>query len=171
MPQPAFTPRLRFLDGRESIADRLAEVHAREWSHLYGEAWGAAAALAEFRGHRTDGTIPATIVLESGGEVAGSVSVVTGDCPARPDLDPWLASLHVSPNHRGLGHARTLVQAAVDLAARNGFDSLHVFTESADRLFEQCGFVQFADATLHGHAIRILRHPLARTGDDASRPI
>lgn len=158
--QQSPTTRLSFLDGREALASHLAEVHAREWSHLYGEAWGAPTALAEFRQHRTDGTIPATIVLESGGEVAGSVSVVTGDCPARPDLDPWLASLHVSPDHRGRGHARTLVQAAVDLAARNGFGSLHVFTESADRLFEQCGFVRFAHATLHGHAIRILRHPL-----------
>jgi hypothetical protein len=66
-------------------------------------------------------------------ELAGSVSVVFGDCPARLDLDPWLASLYVVPQRRGCGHGLELATAA-------GAKRLHVFTESAEKLFQRCGF-------------------------------
>lgn len=150
---------LTFLDPGEPLAEELAARHAGEWAHLY-TGWDAGVALRDFRGHRTDGSLPATLVLREGGEFAGSVSVVFGDCEARRDLDPWLASLHVMPEHRGRGHARRLVLAAVDLAARSNVEMLHVFTEGADGLFEKCGFVPLAEADLHGHAVRILRREI-----------
>lgn len=159
---------LSFLEPDEPLAVELAGRHAGEWAHLY-TGWDAEAALRDFRGHRTDGSLPATLVLREEGEFAGSVSVVFGDCEARRDLDPWLASLHVMPAHRGRGYARCLVLAAVDLAARNNVEMLHVFTEGADDLFEKCGFVPLAEADLHGHAVRILRREIGRLSSGAHR--
>ena len=72
--------------------DELAELHAAEWKHLYAD-WDVEAARAEFLDQKADGSLPATLVLHEGMELVGSVSVVFGDCPARADLDPWLASV------------------------------------------------------------------------------
>lgn len=119
--------------------DELATLHAAEWKHLYAD-WDTQTALGEFLNQKADGSLPATLVLHEGMELVGSVSVVYGDCPARLDLDPWLASLYVVPRRRGLGHSLELVQAAIELAAAAGAKRLHVFTESAETLFQRGGF-------------------------------
>jgi len=84
------------------------------------------------------------------------VSVVFGDCPARPDLDPWLASLYVVPQRRGRGHGLELVRAAIALAAAAKAKRLHVFTESAEKLFQCCGFEMLECTTLQDVPITVL---------------
>ena len=119
--------------------DKLAALHTAEWKHLYAD-WDVQSARAEFLDQKADGSLPATLVLHEGRELVGSVSVVFGDCPARTDLDPWLASLYVVPQRRGRGHGLELVRAAIALAAAAKAKRLHVFTESAEKLFQRCGF-------------------------------
>jgi GNAT superfamily N-acetyltransferase len=126
--------------------DELAGLHVAEWGHLYS-GWGVEAVRAEFLGQRADGSLPATLVLHEGMELVGSVSVIFGDCPARPDLDPWLASLYVVSERRGRGHGLELIRAAIELAAGAGEKRLHVYTESAECLFERFGF-EMLDRTL-----------------------
>jgi GNAT superfamily N-acetyltransferase len=126
--------------------DELAALHAVQWKHLYAD-WDAQTAVAEFLNQKADGSLPATLVLHEGMELVGSVSVVFGDCPARPDLDPWLASLYVVPQRRGQGHGLELVEAGIEFAAAAGAKRLHVFTESAEKLFQRCGF-EILDRTM-----------------------
>lgn len=121
------------------FCDELAALHAAEWKHLYAD-WDTQTALAELLNQKANGSLPATLVLHEGKELVGSVSVVFGDCPARPDLDPWLASLYIVPQRRGRGYGLELVQAAIELAADAEVDRLHVFTESTQKLFQRCGF-------------------------------
>ena len=61
--------------------------------------------------------------------------MVFGGYPVRLDLDPWLASLYVVPQRRRRGHSLDLLRAAIELAAAAGAKRLHVFTESAEKLF------------------------------------
>jgi GNAT superfamily N-acetyltransferase len=147
---------LDFLDGNSPEAAELARLHALEWQHLYHE-WNEKKALEEFGAQKTDGTLPATLVLREGGRMVGSVSVVDNDCEARTDLNPWLASLYVMPEQRGHGHGNRMVAAALDLARRNGVEFLHVFTESAENIFRKHGFSHFADAETKGGPVTILR--------------
>lgn len=135
--------------------DELATLHAAEWKHLYAE-WDERSALAEFLNQKADGSLPATLVLHEGTELVGSVSVVFGDCPARLDLNPWLASLYVVPQRRGLGHSLELVQAGIELAAAAGAKRLHVFTESAEKLFQRCGFEMLERTRLQDLPISVL---------------
>ncbi|MFM8981428.1 MAG: GNAT family N-acetyltransferase, partial [Spartobacteria bacterium] len=109
---------------------------------------------------KADGSLPATLVLHEGMELAGSVSVVFGDCPARPDVDPWLASLYVVPQRRGRGCGLELVRAAIELAAAAGSERLHVFTETAEKLFQRCGFEILERAMLRDVPITILARNL-----------
>ena len=147
---------LDFLDGSSADAETLARLHAKEWQHLYCE-WDEKKALEDFRSQRTDGSIPATLVLREDGRLVGSVSVVRDDCEPRRDLGPWLASLYVMPENRGQGHGRRLIEAAIELAERNDTGCLHAFTESAEQLFLDHGFTRFATAVTNCHAITILR--------------
>ena len=139
--------------------DELAALHTAEWKHLYAD-WDEHAALAEFLNKKADGSLPATLVLHEGMELVGSVSVVFGDCPARLDLDPWLASLYVVPQRRGCGHGLELVQAAIDFAAAAGAKQLHVFTESAEKLFQRCGFEMLERTMLQDVPISVLLRTL-----------
>lgn len=150
---------LDFLDGSSPEARKLAHLHALEWQHLYRE-WDEKKALEEFRGQGTDGSLPATLILCEDERLAGSVSVVRGDCEARRDLGPWLASLYVLPEHRGRGHGSRLIEAAVELAKRNEIASLYVFTESAEKFFLRHGFVRFEDAVSNDRAVTILRREI-----------
>ena len=150
---------LAFLDGSSPEAAELAGLHAEEWRHLYRE-WNEETALAEFGRQRTDGSLPATLILRENDRLIGSVSVIHDDCEVRTDLDPWLASLYVIPAERGRGHGSRLVAAALELARRSGVDYLHVFTESVEKLFRSHGFVHYADAVTNGRPITILRREL-----------
>ncbi len=139
--------------------NELAALHAAEWKHLYAD-WDEHAALAEFLNQKADGSLPATLVLHEGMELVGSVSVVFGDCPARLDLDPWLASLYVVPQRRGCGHGLELVQAAIDFAAAAGAKQLHVFTASAEKLFQRSGFEMLERTMLQDVPISVLLRTL-----------
>ena len=135
--------------------DELAALHAAEWKHFYAD-WDVEAARAEFLDQKADVSLPATLVLHEGRALVGSVSVVFGDWPARPDLDPWLASLYVVPQRRGQGHGLELVRAAITLAAATKSKRLHVFTESAEKLFQRCGFEILERTTLQDVPITVL---------------
>lgn len=152
---------ITLLNGRDPLTEDLAERHAAAWGYLYTD-WDSAKALAEFRTQKTDGSLPATLVLRENEQVAGSVSVLCGDCEACTDLDPWLASLYVFPECRGRGHAGRLIEAAIHLAEKAGEKELHVFTESAADLFRRHGFTTLERTTLHGKPIEILRRGLSQ---------
>jgi len=147
------------LDGADLLARELADRHSAEWGHLYSN-WDSSVARAEFAAHKTDGSLPATLLLHEGGQLAGSVSLIHGDCETRRDLDPWLASLYVFPEYRSRGHAHRLIEAAVRHAAEAGERQLHVFSESAGGLFRRHGFTLLERASLRGATIEILRREL-----------
>lgn len=147
---------IRLLEGSDPLAGDLAERHAAEWGSLYGD-WDRTKAVAEFRSMKTDGSLPATLVLREDGRVGGTVSLLHGDCEARRDLDPWLASLYVFPQFRGRGYADRLIGKAIRVAATAGEKELHVFTESAAGLFRRHGFAATGRCLLQGRSVFLLR--------------
>lgn len=151
---------ITLLDGQDPLTEELAKHHAAAWGYLYTD-WDSSKALAEFRSQKTDGSLPATLVLREDNQVAGSVSLLYGDCEVRKDLDPWLASLYVFPEFRGRGHASMLIEKAIEFAATTGEKELYVFTESAAGLLRRHGFETIDRTVLHGKPIEILRRDLA----------
>lgn len=151
---------ITLLDGRDPLTEELAKRHAAAWGYLYTD-WDSAKALAEFRPQKTDGSLPATLVLREDEQVAGSVSLLYGDCEACTGLDPWLGSLYVFSEFRGRGHAGRLIEAAIHFAENAGEKELYVFTESASELFRCHGFEAFQRTMLHGKPIEILRRGLS----------
>jgi len=76
----------------------------------------------------------AIIARDDAGLVACAALEVYGD-------DALLRSVAVRQDHRGTGVGRAIVEAAMMHADRRGVRHLYLFTLSAQRFFEQLGFV------------------------------
>jgi predicted N-acetyltransferase YhbS len=70
----------------------------------------------------------------------GTASLVNSDLKARPDLQPWLASVLVRPQFRGRGYSPMLVRHVEERAAAAGVSTLWLYTWSADRLYARLGW-------------------------------
>ncbi|WP_051363910.1 GNAT family N-acetyltransferase [Oleidesulfovibrio alaskensis] len=129
---------------------------ALQWIY---EQWGAApgVTLEEARGRtaryagRT--TLPMMLLAFAAGTPAGCVVLRTGDCPARPELTPWLASLYVHPACRGRGAGTALVCAAQRNAARLGYSRLYLVTETAAPFYRRLGWATLEETPDTGEII------------------
>lgn len=140
--------RIRPLRDLPGCIDLLAAWHHAQWGRLYSD-WPLPVARSELQDHATRYSIPTTLVLEDAAGPVGSVSVVTVDAEELTAFgSPWLASLFVRPDARGLGHGKALVRAAVALAAQSGVSRLCLFTPGQRAFHESLGWAYRGDATL-----------------------
>jgi GNAT superfamily N-acetyltransferase len=83
----------------------------------------------------------AQLVAEVGGEVAGTAGGIASDRNSAALISMWVA-----PHARGRGVGARLVNAVVDWAKREGYDSVFLWVTGgnavAERLYERCGFVR-----------------------------
>lgn len=147
---------IRPLHAVPGLVDLLAAWHHAEWGRLYSN-WPLEVARSELQDHATRDTVPTTLVLEDDAGPIGSVSVVTVDAEELAAFgSPWLASLFVRPDARGLGHGKTLVRAAVALAARSGIARLCLFTPGQRAFYASLGWAYRGDATLGDTTVALM---------------
>jgi len=145
-----------FLDRHPGLVPTLAAWHHAQWGYLYDH-WTLDVATAELAGHATRRTLPTTLVKVEAGELLGSVSLVLEDAPELCGHgSPWLASLYVRPDARGLGIGATLVQAAVAHAASLGVDELFLFTPEHADFYARLGWRPLARTTLLGTPVDLM---------------
>lgn len=119
-----------------------AAATCARWEH---EEWGRplAETLPDFAAAQTD-RLPLTVVaLDVMGKPAGMISLWTDDCPLRPDLTPWLASLYVTPEARGQGLGGALLARAETEARRLGIPRLHLMTQHSEAHYRTHGWHTF----------------------------
>ncbi len=148
-------------------APTLATWHAAEWAHLYAD-WDEARALRELLAEPADGGLPMTLLARGAGGLLGSVSLVFDDLPGWPALNPWLASLYVSPRARRRGIGAALVKAALDALAATSYEQVYLFTESAQAWFARAGFRYHASAVAQGHALAVMVREVGASAQDFS---
>lgn len=129
------------------LADQPGHIPTcARWEH---EAWGKSGgrtmddAIASYTGTRRDG-LPMTLIATSGDEIVGMVSLWINDCPLRPDLTPWAASLYVSPAARGHGIGPSLFARIEAEAGRLGIGRLHLMTQHSEAIYRMTGWETFA---------------------------
>jgi len=94
--------------------------------------------------------------------LAGMIVLVSPNSPALRIAKGNEAELHllaVSPKHRRQGIGRLLVDAAIEAAGELGCSKLILWTqismESAQRIYESCGFVYVGDMSKNGREFKI----------------
>jgi len=144
------------LKDRPDLLPLLAEWCGLEWAHLY-EDWNEDESRREFEASRTDGQLPITLIAVERDELLGTVSILLNDLPGREDLNPWLASLLVLPEHRGRHVATFLIEQAEQCLIEHGHSEAFLFTEAAGGLFQKLGWEPYEPANTNGHAVMIFR--------------
>jgi predicted N-acetyltransferase YhbS len=149
------------LADRFDLAPTLARWHGEEWADLLPD-WGHQPALAELMTHTNRDEIPVTLVGLEGDRLLGSVSLIKEDLPGWEHLTPWLASVFVAQEARGMGVGTQLVEYATRFAARLGHPRLHLFTGGQEAFYLRLGWVALATTALRGHPVTVMTKSLTK---------
>lgn len=133
-------PPIHYLADRAHAVAQCARWEHAEWGCHGGKTLEDATAC--YATARRDG-VPLTLVACDGDSVAGMVSLWECDCPLRPDLTPWVASLYVPPQARGHGIGTRLFDRIQAEAGRLGFARLYLMTQHSQAVYAAGGWHAF----------------------------
>lgn len=83
--------------------------------------------------------------------------LVAQNAASRPDLSPWLASLHVEPRFRGIGIAPVLVTVVEAAACRSDFGRRWLFADGQVPLRASLAWVEHGVLHDHGRPCVLMR--------------
>ena len=152
--------RIEYLADHVSHLPRLAEWHFAEFGYLnpansferYVERLTAALQKSD---------LPTAFIALDDDSLLGSASLVHQTI-THPQLSPWLSSVYVDLPHRGRGVASALVGRVERAAAEMGFDRIHLFTPSSEKLYAGLGWELMEYSHHHELKIAIMSKALAR---------
>ncbi len=87
-----------------------------------------ATVIMSYQARANDASLPAAMVALEEGVPVGMVSLKDNDLWSRKDLNPWLASLYVAPEHRSRGIGSALIGKLLDHSNKLGIARLYLFT-------------------------------------------
>lgn len=145
----------------------LARWHHGEWA-VFNPGETLADRVGRLERDAADDDLPLTWVASAGGVLLGSASLVVSDMDTRPSLTPWLASVFVSPDHRGQGLGSRLVEHVVREAEGRKFAQLFLFTPDRESFYQRLGWrvverLEYQKSFVILMALDIA--PAARTGE------
>jgi predicted N-acetyltransferase YhbS len=144
-----------YLADHPDAAPLLAAWHHDEWKDLL-PGWTHEQALAELRSHTGRRQIPTTFVAVDQGRVVGSASLLTADLDGWEHLSPWVASVYVTPERRGMGIGRRLIARAVQEAAALGVPEVYLFTAGQETYYARLGWSPLTRTRHHAHEVLIM---------------
>jgi len=84
--------------------------------------------------------LPQTFGLFLGEELIGVYMLMQEDLFVRPDLYPWLANVYITPEHRGKGYGKIMMESIRDNARKSlDYDDVFLFTNHVG-LYEKYGW-------------------------------
>lgn len=95
-----------------------------------------------------------------GGRPMGTVGLDLNDLYPRPELNPWLASLYVTPDARGGGIGAALVRHAEAAAAAAGHGRLWLFTPDKADFYARLGWLREGMEEVEGQAVVLMSRRL-----------
>src|SRR5262245_26597046 len=145
----------------EYLADHLDAVPLlADWHHGEWDEFTLEATAAELRTHSGRRQIPTTFVAIDNGRVIGSTSLLVADLIGWEHLKPWVASVFVTPNCRGRGVGRALIDRAVEEARLMGVSEVYLFTATKESYYAQLGWQPLERTQYRGKEIVIMHRLL-----------
>ncbi|MFH1755567.1 MAG: GNAT family N-acetyltransferase, partial [Candidatus Latescibacterota bacterium] len=151
--------RIEYLADYPHLAPIIARWHHEQWSYL-NPAKPLASRIEEYQSRHKGGQIPSTVVALSGSEVVGSASLVEHDMDTHRELSPWLASVFVSPAHRGKGIGSALVRRIEREAGDLGISVLYLFTPDRESLYSRLHWTAIAREEYKGERVVIMKRKI-----------
>ncbi len=136
---------IEYLIDREELIPELARLSLMEWFYLRPMVT-LEAQIEILRNHCGYRQIPTILVATSGGEILGSVALVTHSLETRKSLSPWLDGVYVRPDHRKQGIASLLISRMEEEASAMGIRRLYLSTANAQAFYSRLGW-QFMEKT------------------------
>lgn len=84
--------------------------------------------------------LPFTLIAVKAEEPVGVARLVASDLEARPDLQPWLASVFVPILERGHGIGASVCAGIIKYAGELGFSNIYLFTPDRAAFYERQGW-------------------------------
>jgi GNAT superfamily N-acetyltransferase len=95
--------------------------------------------------------------LTSDGYFAGTASIVVDDAlPNAIEPGPWLASVFVNPEYRGMAVGKQLVVEAVRRARELGYGDLHLYTENVQHWYETLGWERVRETHIRNTPVTVM---------------
>lgn len=139
--------------------ETLANWHHNEWSYL-NPGSSLSDRLKMMSQYLNEDLIPSTFIAKNNDELLGSAALIDSDMDTHKEFSPWLASVYVSPRHRGKGAGSLLVKCIMDLARENGVYELYLFTPNKEEFYKRLGWERLAKEDYRGSSVTIMHTKL-----------
>lgn len=119
-------------------SDRYAEWIHNQFSYEYAQQ-PLADWQREFAAGQSNGDWPCLVALDDE-QLIGGAALARADLALRPDLEPWLACVFVSPDARGQGLAERLIEGVCQEAKDRGWPRLYLHTQTQRDYYAKRGW-------------------------------
>lgn len=118
-----------------------------EWSQHYGAKLEDVVYRTSHCLHKD--RIPQTHIVKDKDKLAGFVSLWNNDLPFRQDLTPWIATLFIKEEYRGMGLGTLLQKHCIQVVKDLGYKELYLITDH-ENYYERSGWKYVENAPAKG---------------------
>lgn len=97
--------------------------------------------VVAYLSNTNDQIFPMAFVAIVDNECVGTVSIFKNDLKTQEALTPWLASLYVSPQHRGQGIGYKLIKHVQEVVKALGYEAVYLRTEHTSEYYKSLGWI------------------------------
>ncbi len=97
--------------------------------------------VVAYLSNTNDRSFPMAFVAIVDNECVGTVSIFKNDLKTQEALTPWLASLYVSPRHRGQGIRYKLIKHVQEVVKELGYEAVYLRTEHTSEYYKSLGWI------------------------------
>ncbi len=128
-----------FLADHLDVIPTLAQWFRAQWPDYFAD-WSQAEMEQDFLMDARREGLPIRLVAFEGNEPVGTIILRQPGNEALADFHPELGGLYVLEMQRGRGVGSQLVQAGMNLARQQGFESVYATTTAAAGILERLGW-------------------------------
>jgi len=103
--------------------------------------------------------VPQTYIAKLNDELIGTVSLWYNDLITRQDLTPWLASLYIKKEYRGMGIGTLLQNKIIEVAGDLRYENLYLITD-LENYYERSGWEFIENAPIRGRTTKLYVYKL-----------
>jgi GNAT superfamily N-acetyltransferase len=151
---------MEYLADVPECAPLIAKWHHDQWAYM-NPGRTLQERITEYQTKHGKAQIPTTVVAFSQDQPAGSAALIAHDMDTHLELTPWLASVYVSPEHRGRGIGSALVRRIEEEAISLGIEVLHLFTPDRESLYARLHWKVMFREEYRGEQVTVMERRIA----------